>query len=203
MTGGDVEAITQLVLHERRARDRGWWERMRAAYWPDAVVSISWFTGPALGFIESSEAMSAQGTVATHRLAPVVVETVGDRALAEVPAAIEIVTEIDGIPAVLTSYTRLLYRAGRRDGRWRLLRLDSIYERDELVAAIPGETVRIDPTALAGFRPSYRLLSWHLSARGHSIDPDLLGDDRPVEVAAFYEDEQHWLHDDRPTRGSE
>jgi hypothetical protein len=196
VTAGDVETITQLVLHERRARDRGWWDRMRAAYWPDAVVTISWFSGAAHAFVAASEAMSTQGTLATHRLAPVVVETVDDRALAEAPAAIEVVTTVDDVPAVLTSFTRLQFRALRRDGEWRLLGLDSIYERDALVAAIPGATVRVDETTLSPFRRSYRLLSWHLTRRGHTIDADLLGDDRPDDVAAFYEREHHWLHDD-------
>lgn len=192
---GDLEAITQLVLHERRARDRGWWDRMRAAYWPEATVAISWFTGPAHEFVTASAAMSARGTVATHRLAPVVVETVADRALAEAPAAIEVVTSVAGTDAVLTSFTRLQYRALRRAGQWRLLALDSVYERDALVPADPGTAVRVDPAALAPFRRSYRLLSWHLTARGHPIDADLLGDDRPDEVAAFYARERDWLHD--------
>ena len=191
---GDIETITQLVLHERRARDRGWWTRMRAAYWPDAVVNISWFTGPAHEFVEASEAMSAQGTVATHRLAPVVVETANDRALAEAPAAVEVVTAIDQVAVVLTSFTRLQYRVLRRDGHWRLLGLDSIYERDALVSATPGDTVRIDAAPLSPFRRSYRLLSWHLTSRGHTVRADLLGDDRPDEVAAFYQREHRWLH---------
>ena len=195
MTAGDVETITQLVLHERQARDRGWWDRMQAAYWPDAEVAISWFTGPAHEFVAASEAMSERGTVATHRLAPVVVETANDRALAEVPAAIEVVTAIDRVPAVLTSFTRLQYRALRREDQWRLLGLDSIYERDTLVASIPGATVHVDEAALSQYRRSYRLLSWHLTARGHTIDADLLGDDRPDKVAAFYEREHRWLHD--------
>ncbi|QJY47414.1 nuclear transport factor 2 family protein [Pseudonocardia broussonetiae] len=196
MTAGDVETITQLVLHERRARDRGWWDRMRDAYWPEAVVSISWFTGPAHEFVTASEAMSGGGTVATHRLAPVVVETAGERALAEAPAAIEVVTTVDGAPAVLTSFTRLQFRALRREGRWRLLGLDAVYERDALEPATPGATVAVDAAALAPFRSSYRLLSWHLTGRGHTIGADLLGDDRPAEVAAFYEREHRWLHDD-------
>jgi hypothetical protein len=190
----DTETISQLVLHERRGRDRGWWDRMRSAFWPDAVVNISWFTGPAHEFVAASEAMSAGGTVATHRMAPIVVDVAGDRALAEAPAAIEVATTVQGVDAILTSFTRLQYRAERRDGHWRLRALDSIYERDMLVTAVPGATVRVDADELARFRRSYRLLAWHLNSRGHPVGDDKLGDDRPDEVATFYQREHDWLH---------
>lgn len=39
----DIAEVTQLVLHERQARDRGWWEPMRACFAPAATVRLSWF----------------------------------------------------------------------------------------------------------------------------------------------------------------
>ncbi len=30
----DTVAVTQLVLRERQARDRGWWSEMERAFWP-------------------------------------------------------------------------------------------------------------------------------------------------------------------------
>jgi hypothetical protein len=193
MTAGDVETIAQLVLHERQGRDRGWWDRMRDSYWPDATVHLSWFSGDAHAFVDASAAMAGRGDQAAHRLSPVVVDIVGDRALAEAPAAIEVATVVDGIPAVLVSYTRIEYRALRRDGEWRLFGLDTVYERDALVPSIPGTIVSVDPAELAAFRPPYALLAHALSSRGYAIGDDLLGDDRPDEVAAFYARERAWL----------
>lgn len=193
MATGDIETIAQLVLRERQGRDRGWWDRMRDQYWPDATVHLSWFTGTAHDFIDASADMIGRGDLSTHRLSPVVVDVEGDRALVEAPAGIEVATTIGETSAVLTSYTRIQYRALRRDGEWRLFGLDTIYERDMLVAAVPGETITVDAAELAPFRKPYSLLAWLLSSRGYSVADDLFGDDRPDEVAAFYDREHRWL----------
>jgi hypothetical protein len=47
---------------------------------------------------------------------------------------------------------------------------------------------------LATYRPSYRFLAWDLRRKGYEIAEDLLGDDRPIEVARQYADELAWLH---------
>ncbi|MFJ1766942.1 nuclear transport factor 2 family protein [Amycolatopsis sp. NPDC088138] len=86
----DVTAITQLILHERQGRDRGWWDQMRAAFRPDSTVHLSWFTGSGAEFVKRSEAMSARGDLSVHRMAPPVVTVRGDRAHAEASASIEL-----------------------------------------------------------------------------------------------------------------
>lgn len=62
----DVTAITQLILRERQGRDRGWWDRMRAAFRPDSVVRLSWFSGTGPEFVRRSEEMSARGDLSVH-----------------------------------------------------------------------------------------------------------------------------------------
>jgi hypothetical protein len=100
----DATEITQLFMHERQGRDRGWFDQMRAAYRPD-----------------------------------------------------------------------------------------SIYERATLTPAIPGQSIVVDPEEVAGLRPSYALVALDLKRQGFSIPTDLLGDDRPDEVAAFYQELNSWL----------
>ena len=41
----DIAEVTQVVLRERRARDRGWWDQMRECIAPDAQIRLSWFRG--------------------------------------------------------------------------------------------------------------------------------------------------------------
>jgi hypothetical protein len=189
----DVAEIQQLILRERQGRDRGWWHRMRAAYTSDAVVAVSWFAGSAAEFIVRSEQMAASGNQAVHRLAPPVIDIVDGRAIAEVPAAIEVRTEISGVQADLVSYTRLLYRAIRTDGGWRLCSMTAIYERDTLIPVIAGLVPAIDEVRLNSLRPPYRWLAYHLGDKGYSVDQDLPGDDRPETVRALYAEAFSWL----------
>ncbi|GAA1914183.1 nuclear transport factor 2 family protein [Streptantibioticus ferralitis] len=189
----DIVDITQLVLHERQGRDRSWWDQMRACFAPDATVRLSWFRGSGADFVTASQEMTGRGEVATHRLSPPVVHQHGDRAVVELPAAIEMRTVLDGTEVDLTSYARLLYRVERREGGWQIVSLDSVYERDVLTPALPGATLVVDHDAVAAFRRPYRLLAYTLTRRGYQIGDDLFGDDRPREVAALYDAAHTWL----------
>ncbi|MEU0227261.1 nuclear transport factor 2 family protein [Streptomyces sp. NPDC006284] len=189
----DVTAVAQLVLHERQARDRLWWDAMRECFAPDATVRISWFQGSGHEFVERSERMAGNGDRSIHRLGPPVVDVRGDRAVVELPAVIELVTTVAGVEVVLSSFARLLYRAVKLDERWKIVRLDPIYERDALSPSLPGAELRVAPDDVQGYRQPYRFLAYVLEQRGYGIAQDLFGDDRPEEVAELYRDSHGWL----------
>ncbi|MFD4668877.1 nuclear transport factor 2 family protein [Lentzea sp. NPDC058450] len=189
--------ITQLVLHERQGRDRGWWDQQAACFWPDSVVTLSWFTGSGPDFVARSREMSGRGDVSVHRLSPPAVHVAGDRGWAEVPAAIEVRTVLDGVLADLVSYTRVSYRVERRDGRWGIVGLDAIYERDTLTAVLPGTA--LPAPDVARFRRSYAFLAWYLDRRGYPLTDGLPGDDRPEQRDEFYAETLKWLHSGRRT----
>jgi hypothetical protein len=92
----------------------------------------------------------------------------------------------------LSSYTRFIYRAERRDDQWRIFSFDAIYLRDELTPAIPGHSISIDPHELQSFRPAYRLLSYILSKEGYTVDTELPGDDRPESIRALMREVFTW-----------
>ena len=46
---------------------------------------------------------------------------------------------------------------------------------------------------IATLRPSYKFLAYTQLRRGYKVDPELLGDDRPDLLAAFYARERRWL----------
>jgi SnoaL-like protein len=190
---GDVTEITQLVLRERQGRDRGWWEQMRSCFTEDSTVRLSWFRGSGPDFVTASEKMVARGDAALHRLSPPVVNQVGDRAIVELSAVIEIRTVIDDIEVDLSSSARLNYRVRRHNGDWLVAALDPVYEHDTLLAAHPGVQLSITPADVAAFRPSYRFLAYTFGKRGYPVGDDLYGDDRPEAAAAFYRDARAWL----------
>ncbi|OIJ63480.1 hypothetical protein WN71_033985 [Streptomyces mangrovisoli] len=191
--------VTRTVLLERQGRDRGWWDQMRACYWPDSTVTLSWYRGDGPGFVDASEAMSGRGDSSVHRLSPPVVHVAGGRAFAETPARIEVRTRVDGVLADLVSHTRIVHRLERRAGRWGIVALDCVYERDTLTPAHPGGRLVVPPEELAAHRAPYAVLAWHLARRGYDVAGDLLGDDRPERTAAFYADTLCWLRG-RPGR---
>ena len=47
-------------------------------------------------------------------------------------------------------------------------------------------------------RPSYRFLAFTQLRRGYKVNSELLGDDRPDLVEAFYAQEREWLNSGAP-----
>jgi hypothetical protein len=192
LDAADVSAVTQLVLTERECRDLGRWDEMRDCFHPDSIVRLSWFTGSGPDFVAGSIDMARRGVLAKHRLGPVRVQLRGDRALATFVGAIDIPATVAGVDLMLTSLARFLYRAERRDGRWRLSGFDAIYLRDELHAVVPGQAVPVTPVQVAGYRSAYRMLSFVLASQGYAVNAELPGEDRPEKAAALYCELHGW-----------
>ena len=189
----DIEEITQLVLRERQGRDRAWWDQMKACFHPDSQVNLSWFRGSGFDFTDRSRAMSDAGFRPVHRPSPPVIHRQGERAVLELPIAIEARIPLNGVEVDLTSYTRLLYQVERQDGQWKIKVLNCIYERDTLTPAMPGTVLSLDLDLLATFRPSYRCVAYHITTGGRAMMEDLYGDDQPERVKALYESTFAWL----------
>ena len=189
----DVSAVSQVILKERQGRDRGWFDQETACFHPDSRVRIAWFDGPGPEFVRLSAQIHATGIRPIHRLSPPVVHVTGDRAVAEVPAEISIVQDFAGVAAYVINHVRLLYRAERRDGEWKLSALDCIYERDTLTPVVVGQTPQLDQELLARFRQPFMYLGYHLHQTGKSVRDDLYGDDRPEHVDELYQEAFTWL----------
>lgn len=185
MRAAPPDSPEQLVLRERQCRDRGWFGEMSECYLEDSRVRLSWYSGSGRSFCEASGEMAGQGARTTHRMGAPVVRRSGSRYFVEAPA--EIIFALTGdVPSYLISWARLAYRVERRAGGFGIAALDVIYERDELVPPSPSSD--------SFPRSSYARLAAHLRSIGYPVALDLLGDDRPEEVASFYDESALWLH---------
>jgi len=192
LDAADTSANNQLILRERESRDLGRWDEMRECFFGDSVVRISWFRGSGADFVTGSIDMARRKILAKHRLAPIRVALSGDRAIARLVAIIDLPVQIKGVEMNLSTYSRFIYRVERRNETWGIVGFDAIYMRDELTAAIPGQSVTIDPKEMQGFRASYRMLSYYLASQGYDIDSNLAGEDRPDIVAALTKEVEDW-----------
>lgn len=199
----DTEEITQLLLYERQARDRGWWDRMAACYHPDSHVEASWFCGTAAEFVERSRNSSPSGPVGTHRLSPPVIHVNADRAVAELPMVLEVRAVITGVAADGFSAARMLDRVRRDEDGWKLQTVTAIFERDTLTPAVPGTTLDIDQHQHNQYREPCRCLAYLVSKQGLTPRDDVYGDDRPDRVAALYQAAFDWLAGTETATGNE
>ena len=189
----DSSAVADVILRERLARETHNATDEAACFHPDAIVEVSWFKGSATKFIEAGQNNPDTKTVHFDSMSPGVVWLKNDRAISDTACAVHTFSLLDGIEVSVTSYTRLLWRVQRTQGQWLIRGLRGIYIRDTLIPRDPTKVPKLDEEKLRGFRPSYRFLSYILTANGAPAHNDLAGVDQPEVVAALRAAERAWL----------
>ena len=144
------------------ARDHGEWDTMRACFHPDATVCVSWYSGPASTFIERTIAMATERRPeesSKHWFGNSRVSVKGDRAILETDTMVLGRDCFDGHLFDFTIYLRMYDRIERREGQWKILRMDAIYDKDRLDPVIPGSVPAafFDGVRLTGPRRRDRL----------------------------------------------
>jgi hypothetical protein len=174
----DEYAVRSVRQRWAFARDHGEWETMRACFHPDATVRVLWYSGPVAGFLDETIKSFAErepGGGSKHWFGNSRVWVKGDRALLETDAQVLGRNRTGGYLFDFTLFIRLYDRIERRQGEWRILRMDAIYDRDRLDPVIPGSVpadffAGVDmtgPFAAIGF------IRWRIAKRGGSVPPDL------------------------------
>ncbi|PYH77646.1 hypothetical protein BO82DRAFT_386526 [Aspergillus uvarum CBS 121591] len=189
--------IQSLLIRERYYRDTNQWAKLRSSYHPDTSktrIDITWYQGDIDGFVSGSRAMAASGTGAIHTISPVEIHLESDKALAESTGSVSIRFPYRGRSYDCVAVTRFISRLERVSGRWKLLSLEAIYDRDWITPVLPYASDNVLPLPVEG-RESYKCISWVLSLRGFTIKPDLPGVDDPASCARLMEESMEWLYE--------
>ena len=160
------------------ARDHGEWQTMRACFHPDATVRVLWYSGPVAGFIDETIESAADrkpGGGTKHWLGNSRVSVKGERALLETDAMVLGRNRFAGHLFDFTLYIRLYDRMERRQGTWRILRMDAIYDRDRLDPVIPGSVPAtfFEGVDMTGPFAAIGLIRWRTEKRGGKVPDDL------------------------------
>ena len=156
--------IVDVIVRERIARDARRWDEMASYYHPDSSVEVSWFKGTGAQFVELTRRNVRPDAINFHQLSPGAVTLSGDRAIVDMPCVLLSFSQLDGVDVNQVGHAHLLWRARRMDRKWLIAGLRSYYVRDSLIACNPTRTPKLDEVKLAGFRQSYRYLSYILDS---------------------------------------
>lgn len=189
----DRTEIFDLVRFERLCRDQRDFPGMIACYVPKAPVRTTWFDGTIEDFAEASRQKMTSGSQAKHWIMPARLEINKDRALVESPAVIFDRLTFDGIEFDTFQYCRFVSRVIKIAHGWKLASFEGIYQRDQMQTVDPRDPLPVDWDVIKTLRPSYKFIGYTQVKRGYTLNPELLGDDRPDLVQAFYAREQKWL----------
>ena len=133
------------------------------------------------------------GSQAKHWIMPARLEINDGRALVESPALIFDRLTFDGIEFDTFQYCRFDSRVIKTAGGWKLGSFEGICQRDQMQTVDPRDPLPVDWDVIAKLRPSYKFIGYTQIKRGYKVNPELLGDDRPDLLEAFYGREQAWL----------
>ena len=192
----DTLAIADLIQMERLYRDQQQWENLREMYHPDAHICIGWFRGSRDAYVESSRQLESRkpGWHLTHITSPTQVHLHHERALAETNTLIIRRSLLHEVLIDATIYCRLVSRVERRQGIWRMLTLDAIYEKDTVVPVYPEERPPLDRAELTQAPGAYQFTAYNLQRLGYHVDPEqLCSTTEPERVARFYQEAYTWL----------
>jgi hypothetical protein len=193
----DREELFDLVRRERFARDQRRFDVMGACFHRDAYIRTSWYDGRGGdAYVEATRKWMSNTGNSKHWVFPAFAQIAGDRATVESPAMIFNRARLADVEVDFHVYCRFFSRAVREDGAWKLLSFEVLFERDVMTPVNPSETLPIDWPLLNSMRPSYKFLAYIQSVRGVKVNPDLLGDDQPDQLAAFHAGEDRWLAGD-------
>ncbi len=189
----DRTEIFDLVRFERLCRDQRDFPGMLGCYVTHAPVRTTWFDGTVEDFTEASRKKMTSGSQAKHWIMPARLEIEGGRALVESPALIFDRLTFDGIEFDTFQYCRFVSRVIKTAAGWKLGSFEGIYQRDQMQTVDPRNPLPVDWNIIASLRPSYKFIGYTQVKRGYEVNPELLGDDRPDLLDAFYAREQKWL----------
>lgn len=184
--------IREVVENWALWRDAGDWERFRTVWHPGARMMATWFQGTAEAFVEASRAGFEKGVRILHFLGGSSIDVAGTRAIAQTKMSISQRADVDGVRCDVVCTGRFYDFFERRDGRWKIVLRQPIYEKDRLDPLDPSAALRLDAALLAEFPEGYRHLAYAQTRIGFTVKrdmPQLAG----AEVQRLYADGTAWL----------
>jgi len=156
-------------------RDTGQWDRFRTLWHPEGTMVATWRQGTVEEFIRSSMEGFARGVRILHMLGGSAVDVEGDRAIAQTRFTISQRAPVEGVICDVVCHARSFDFIEQREGRWGILRRETIYEKDRIDAVDPKQTPDLDAELLNQFPEGYRHLAYLQTKIGYKVRTDMPG----------------------------
>ncbi len=191
-TDADYEAIRRVVDDWVIFRDSGAFDRLAGLWHEDGEMKTTWAQVSATDFVKRSRAAFEGGAHITHFHGGFHCDIVGNRAIAQTKVTITQRADIDGVTCEAVCLGRFYDFFARRDGCWKIVLRQPIYESDRLSPVRPAESLVLDETLLTQFPVGYQHLGYLQTKLGMTVKTDMPGLRGP-ETEALYARGAAWL----------
>ena len=165
-TLADRLAIGQLMtswIH----RDLCHWDAVRDLFHPEGIIKIAWFEGLASDFVDATSRMVKESDLKSKHMvgSPLIVFN-RHRAIVETDVMLASMNPTLKLGAL--GHSRFLDRVDRRDGVWKIVHRQSIY--DMAGFTFPAGPVEVDAEAVARHPLEYSAIAYMLEKSGHPVN---------------------------------
>jgi len=188
----DRLAIRDLVENWAVWRDAGDWERFATVWHDDGWMMATWFQGPAADFIKVSREGFEKGVNILHFLGGTAIDIAGNRAIAQTKMTINQRAAVHDVPCDVVCTGRFYDFIEKRDGAWKIVLRQPIYEKDRLDVIDPAASLSLNSDVLARFPEGYRHLAYLQDGLGFKVKTTMPGLKGPV-VEELYKRGAGWL----------
>jgi hypothetical protein len=188
----DRDAIRDLVENWVVWRDAGDWERFRTVWADEGRMMATWFQGSADEFIRVSREGFERGVRILHFLGGTSVDLAAPRAIAQTKMTITQRATVHDVECDVVCTGRFYDFLEKRNGDWKLVLRQPIYEQDQIRPIDPSASLSLDRERLESFPIGYRHLAYVQTGIGYDVRPDMPGLVGP-EVERLYERGATWL----------
>ncbi len=192
----DKQEIYDCIVNWTFWRDQGNWGKLAGCFHPEGTMSTLWFTGPYKKFIEEviSEKKKAPDESSKHVILGISIDVNANRALAQSNVLITIRTKMLLSEVDLNCYVRLVDRFEKRDGMWKILHREAVYEKDWFNFVKPSGIWGLIYSLLnfKKYAPQFKHLGYGLEHKGIILNNDSIvsGSD---QVTRLNEENDMWL----------
>ena len=116
-----------------------------------------------------------------------------NKAIAQTRMSIMVRGRLDNQEVDITCTGRFYDRVEKRDGKWKILKRNVIYEKDRMDLLDPSARLTLDPHRLNQYPEGYQHLAYLQSTHGAVVSPDLATGSGPA-LDALVLQAHEWLN---------
>jgi hypothetical protein len=188
----DRLAIRELIENWGLYRDARDWPRFRQLWHREGRMMATWFQGTADEFIKVSQEGFDRGVRIWHFFGGHAIDVKGNRGIAQTQMTITQRGMVENVLCDVVCTGRFYVFVEKRRGKWGVVLLQPIYERDRLDPVDPTAKVKLYKKLLGSFPVGYRHLAYLQTRAGYKVKTDMPGLEGP-ELAALYRRGERWL----------
>ena len=173
----DKAEIKELIEKWYVSRDCFLWDEFRTTWHEDGVMVATWSESTYEQFIDSCEKRrkTPGGFTGMHYVSGSIIDVNGARAKAMNKLIMTERRTVNGIRCDMLSFARHFDFWEKRDGRWGLVRRETICDKDTLIPVYDNDRgkIQLDEERLKTYPEEYQYLAYFIVESGNTVSTDV------------------------------